>query len=300
MDRNERSRKILEASSLAFPWTKVGFVPPGLEVMRAVQSLRTPFQLPNLALNITKVPAGITAGLNGKALFGGLDWVSKLTAPMLRFTQAMARAGRELRLLDEAGWLPHYTTPFDDLEGLETAEDVAGFLEAHYRTHWSDVRASLEAHLLLYAVDDQAKASFRIALDLHEDGYHGAAVLHVFPAIERLARQELHNGQLSGFASQPQLRELAGKLYADQIEPGGFRGMALYQCLDDHLYSQLKTAEALEAARLDPVPNRHAAIHGLIDYDTHQSSVNALIMADYVLQVFGALKADSGSCDAAA
>ncbi len=299
MDRNERTRKILEASSKAYPWTRGAFTPPGLEVMTAVQRLGPSFQAPKLALNIPKFPV-ISSGLRGEALFGGLDRASKLTAPMLRFTEAMARAGRELRLLDEAGWLPHYTTPFDDLQSFETAEEVAGFLEAHYRERWSDVRASLEAHLGLYAVDDTAKGAFRKALDLHQDGHYGAAVLYVFPAIERLARQELHNGQLSGFASQPRLRELAGELYADQIEPGGFRGMALYQCLDDHLYSQLKTAEALEAARLDPIPNRHAAIHGLIDYDTHQSSVNALIMADYVLQVFTAVKADGGASDAAA
>lgn len=299
MDRDERAREILEASSKAYPWIRVAFMPPGLEVMNAVQRLGASFQVPRLPLNIPKFPV-ISLGLSGNPLLGGLDWVSKFTAPMLRFTEAMTRAGRELRLLDEAGWLPHYTTPFDDLEGFETAEEVARFLEAHYRECWSDVRASLEAHLDLYAVDDVAKGAFRKAFDLHQDGYYGAAVLYVFPAIERLARQELHQGRLSGFASQPQLRELAGQLYADQIEPGGFRGMALYQCLDDHLYSQLKTTEALETARLDPVPNRHAAIHGLIDYDTHQSSVNALIMADYVLQVFTAVKADVGCSDAAA
>lgn len=296
MDKHERTRRIFEASSKAFPWAKVPFTPPGLNIMRAVERLNTPFRVtklvPNLALNLPASP--LISGINTTALFGGLDWVTRMTAPMHRVLDFMAKAGRELQLLDEAGWLPHYTTPFERLEAVETADDLNAILDEHYRSNWAEVRASLESHLTLYGVDDKAKRVFRKALDLHEGGFYDAAVLYVFPEIERLARAELHDGKLDGFTSQRRLRELAGELYADQIEPGGFRGMTLFQCLDEHLYEQVKTVEKLEAARQDPVPNRHAAIHGLVDYDNHQSSINVLIMADYVLQVFSAVKASGG------
>lgn len=296
MDQHERTRRIFEASSKAFPWAKVPFTPPGLKIMQGLGHLNTPFRtinlVPKLALNLP--PSPVISVINTKALFGGLDWMTRMTAPMHRVLDFMSKAGRELKLFDEAGWLPHYTTPFERLETLEGAEALNALLDEHYRTNWAEVRASLESHLTLYGVDDKAKRVFRRAMDLHEGGFYDAAVLYIFPEIERLARAELHDGQLDGFTSQRRLRELASEFYSDQIQPGGFRGMTLFQCLDDHLYSRVKTADALEAARNDPVPNRHAAIHGLVDYDSHQSSVNVLIMADYVLQVFSAVKASGG------
>jgi hypothetical protein len=39
----------------------------------------------------------------------------------------------------------------------------------------------------------------------------------------------------------------------------------------------------------DAVPNRHAALHGYCVYDNAQSSLNALIMADYMLHLFDQL-----------
>jgi hypothetical protein len=291
-----RRRKILDAAAKANPWAKMRALPPEAGGLAFVGRLQTGFKSPLLAVGLA-TPIGL--GLGANVSFGVPDWVSRMSEPIGRLSNAMAKAGRELRLLDEAGWLPHYTMPFDLLEDLEDGHAVETTLHQHYEKQWPAVRQAFEDHLAVYVVDDQAKAAFRMALALHEAGFYRAVVLHVFPEIERLARCELHGGQLGGFASQPRLRELAGELYADQIDPGGFRGLALYQCLDDHLYTPVKTIEALDKAREDPVPNRHAAIHGLVAYDSRQSSVNALIMADYVLQVFAALRNGSDAPAAA-
>jgi hypothetical protein len=43
----------------------------------------------------------------------------------------------------------------------------------------------------------------------------------------------------------------------------------------------VKTPERLAEVAADPVPNRHAALHGLVVYSTRQASMNALIMAEY-------------------
>ena len=37
----------------------------------------------------------------------------------------------------------------------------------------------------------------------------------------------------------------------------------------------------------DPVPNRHAVIHGLISYSTAQNSINTLIMVDFMFHLIG-------------
>jgi hypothetical protein len=39
-----------------------------------------------------------------------------------------------------------------------------------------------------------------------------------------------------------------------------------------------------------PVPNRHVALHGHASYATLQSSINAIIMCDYILRAISILK----------
>ena len=48
-----------------------------------------------------------------------------------------------------------------------------------------------------------------------------------------------------------------------------------------HLYSNVKAPQRLSEVEADPVPNRHAALHGLVVYASAQASLNALIMAEY-------------------
>lgn len=43
--------------------------------------------------------------------------------------------------------------------------------------------------------------------------------------------------------------------------------------------------------RNTPAPNRHAALHGFLPYDTAKNSINMLVMADFLFQVICALKA---------
>jgi len=40
----------------------------------------------------------------------------------------------------------------------------------------------------------------------------------------------------------------------------------------------------------DPVPNRHAALHGIIVYRSFKNSLNAIFMTDYIFQVVDAVK----------
>jgi hypothetical protein len=47
------------------------------------------------------------------------------------------------------------------------------------------------------------------------------------------------------------------------------------------------------------VPNRHAAIHGLIVYNSFWHSLNAIFIADYAFQIIAAVKGQGkGSSEA--
>ena len=40
----------------------------------------------------------------------------------------------------------------------------------------------------------------------------------------------------------------------------------------------------------DPIPNRHAALHGLVIYSSMQNSLNSIFMTEFIFQVISALK----------
>jgi hypothetical protein len=56
------------------------------------------------------------------------------------------------------------------------------------------------------------------------------------------------------------------------------------------LYLHLRKADRIAVALADPVPNRHAAIHGLVSYTSLKSSLNAILVADYLLQALSTIK----------
>lgn len=183
------------------------------------------------------------------------------------------------------GWLPHASTPWAEVE-LANDADLHEVLDRYYDKNWSIVRRVFEDNILSHGVDNEAKATFREALDAHEAGLYRVTARALFPEIERVSRIELHGGQNRSFASQKELRDVVRTLLPRDLVPAGPGGLALGKRLVKHLYEKVETPDALAAFQVDPVPNRHAALHGLISYSTRQSSVNALIITDFV---FGAI-----------
>lgn len=211
----------------------------------------------------------------------------------------LARHARRAQLLDEAGWLPHYGMPFDRME--QCAGDVGAVHELlcrHYEERWSDVCGDIEARLAEYDIDKEAKATFVEAMSVHEEGFHRSVCRVLMPEIERVSRVELYEGKLRGISSLPLLRELAGQLPITAVEPGGFLAVNLVRRLSEHLYEDVWDEGSRRRFAEDPVPNRHAAVHGLVVYASKQNSLNAIFMADFIFQAIGALKRMAGSGDA--
>lgn len=199
-------------------------------------------------------------------------------------------------VFNKAGWLLHYTTPFDLIGDDITAAGLSDLLDDYYRRNWPQVSAEFRARLAALDVDGEAKATFCEALDAHGAGFYRATVRLLFPEIERVARIELLEGSLKGIASLKEVRKAAGEqLGLSDLEPmGGGPVIAQFARMSGHLYEEAKTPELVAKLAGDPVPNRHAAVHGLVEYRTLQSSLNALIMTEFMFQVVTALKAVRG------
>lgn len=239
------------------------------------------------------------------------DQLARLTSPIVKeferqreaiqpFWDAIHKSSAECERIEGAGWLPHYTTPPEllEIEGLD-AVLLDQAIGRYYQTQWAEVKEAFLRRLATYDIDDEAKQTFSVAIAMHEAGFYRGTSRLLFPEFERIARKELHAGAMYTITSQDTLREEAGNLCPSEVEPAGVYGMTLFTRLTNHLYAHTRTAADLSAIAADPVPNRHAALHGLLAYDTPKNSINMLIMADFVFQVISALKRNAAASNAA-
>ena len=203
----------------------------------------------------------------------------------------LARYAQRAQALDEAGWLPHHSMPFERMEECAgDADAIHRLLCRHYREQWSDVRRDIETRVAEYDIDDEAKATFAEVLNAHEAGFYRSVCRVLMPEIERVSRVELHGDRLNGIASQPVLRELTGRLPISAVEPSGFLALNLFRRFSKHLYEHVWDEDSRRRFAEDPVPNRHAVVHGLVLYSSMQNSLNAIFMADFIFQAIGSLK----------
>ncbi|RZJ47370.1 MAG: hypothetical protein EON87_01145 [Brevundimonas sp.] len=185
--------------------------------------------------------------------------------------------------LDRSGWLPHYTTPFHLLDPAEQDPAVARRIVGHYyEAEWPAVEAAFRRRLCDHGFDAETLATFDEALVAHRHGLYRATPRTLFPDIERRAREVLGNdGLTSSQASLRDLRRAVDSLGVDNFSRTGVLSPKLYRMFAEHLYSNVKTLKRVAELKGDPVPNRHAALHGLVVYANGQASLNALIMAEY-------------------
>jgi len=191
------------------------------------------------------------------------------------------------KLLEEAGWLPHYTTPeLDPSMEVEAADEA---ISRYYQEAWPAVEDAFLRRLASWRIDDEAKACFEEALAAHRSGLYRVAPRLLFPEIERLARTEL-GSLLEVTASQRQFRHAASEMGSENFVRTGILTLRLFGAFSNRIYAKVETNAELESVRADPVPNRHAVVHGLAVYNTQKSSLNALIIAEFVLLTVDAVK----------
>ena len=186
--------------------------------------------------------------------------------------------------LDKVGWLPHPSVPYRLVEGC--GDDLSLLdrrIADYYRTRWIEIRDEMTSSLAEYHIDDEARATSREALAAHEAGLYRCVCRLLFPEIERMidagrrvgSRKMLQELTESGDPRDRELRELFDWVMLERLRT--------------HAYGQVDEGEQ-ERFERDPVPNRHAAMHGLVAYSTHKHSMNMLILTDYVFRILPPIK----------
>jgi hypothetical protein len=229
-----------------------------------------------VATQLSTVSQQLAASLG--PFFDRLRELSDAWAPHLakwvEVAPRLAEWSRTVDILNEVGWLPYHSAPFHHVDECENDLDLLDTrFSEYYRTQWSEIRADMESRLEGYHIDDEARETFREALAAHEAGLYRCVCRVLFPEIERMIG--------AGYRSKPLLEKLTGK---GDLADYAFRerfGIVLFDRLVEHVYESGRR----EKCEQNPVPNRQAAMHGLVSYSTHKHSMNMLILTDYIFQI---------------
>lgn len=255
----------------------------------AIQALnvRPVFPMLNVAREISERCAQAFNGVNLQ-----FRSISDQFKPLQEVMERLVRQDARCQRLETAGWMSHPSSPWHllDDESL-SVEALNSEVETYYQENWSSVRNGFVKAVAELDIDDEAKATFLDALSAHEAGLFRCVARTLFPEIERVSRSELHDGAMDKIASQPKLKDAISNLCPSDIAQDGILGMRLYRKLISHLYVSMPTPETVATIAADPVPNRHAAVHGYVSYNTLRHSINALIIAEYLLYAITAIKA---------
>lgn len=252
--------------------------------------------------------SGLLAALGQhlESLVPRLQQFTKTIAPVLqKLSSEFKKWDVSSEVLRKAGWIPHYTTPFDLIAKIgEDLDAVRNQLLHYYGSNWKEIRQTIEARLADYQIDEEAKATMREALDAHEAGLYRCVCRVLFPEIERVFRTKLPDGQTGHIRYEKLVRNLVDD---EEKSLGDFMSEGLYELdIFGHLTKHLRDEDESESSKFvygvfqrvgneedrerlkqNPVPNRHAAIHGFVTYDSPQNSLNAIFIADYIFRIIG-------------
>ena len=187
------------------------------------------------------------------------------------------------QLASELGWVVHHSLPIDLLDNVHD-DDLDEAIMAHYRAKWSDFRRETELDTNEYLVDQDTKETVIQALQAHEIGLYRVVPRTLMAEIERVIRVQLR-GKIVG-------RELNVKetilSEVDDLPMSSFHDLtsSTMQCeaFEGHLYEKINDENDRSRFADNPIPNRNAALHGLVPYSSEKSSLNSIFLMDFVLQ----------------
>lgn len=190
--------------------------------------------------------------------------------------------------MKSAGIIPHQTAPWADFDHL-SAESFPAIVLEHYSANWDRIEQAFSDEVSLHKISDETRLAFTEALHCHRNGFYRASVLTLLPAIEREFRLAAQIGPSFQAASLKELREKIKDVpYIDINRPIG--PAYLFGIFDTHLYESVKTQDDVDRFMKNPIPNRHAAIHGLVSYTSSLNSINAIILAEYLFFIISKVR----------
>ena len=211
--------------------------------------------------------------------------VFSLSPTLVEFFESF-RKGMQL---ENNGWSPHRTFPRHLLTEIDSSDVTDEIILDYYRDNWVWIREIIEEDISEYLVDDDAKGALHQALVAHEKGLYRLVCATLFAEMERALRVCLYDNQVGRISIVKQIKDNFGVL-PSAVFPDRALGLVGFRQLINHVYESIPTDADRERFSDSPVPNRHAAIHGLVTYSSEKSSLNTIFIAAYFFQLLTATK----------
>ena len=187
------------------------------------------------------------------------------------------------QLASELGWVVHHSLPIDLLDNVHD-DDLDEAIMAHYRAKWSDFRRETELDTNEYLVDQDTKETVIQALQAHESGLYRLVSPTLMVEIERVTKVQLR-GKIVDRGLNVKETILSE---VDDLPMSSFHDLTSstmqYETFEGHLYEQIDDENDRSRFADNPIPNRHAALHGRVPYSSEKSSLNSIFLMDFVLQ----------------
>ncbi|ULB11821.1 hypothetical protein ORIO_18455 [Cereibacter azotoformans] len=209
-----------------------------------------------------------------------LEGFRLILSEFLSIGRDLAKVHGKVKTLEAAGFLPHKTMPWQSFDEPHDKDDIAKIVKDYYNANWGRIQSEMEASIQLLNIDSDARLAFCEALRAHGLGMYRSVVRNLMCEVERLVRVELANSDFGSRQSQEFL-SLIGHLPVGYTLDFDF-GTWIYLRISEHIYKSIKDPQERERFVQDPIPNRHAAIHGIICYDRFEHSLNTIILAHFL------------------
>lgn len=210
------------------------------------------------------------------------------TAEQLEIFKQLSELEIQKRALERIGLLPHRSMPASLL--AEPDDDVLrSSLQQHYTENWERICENIRERVNSFDIDDEAKAVMGEALEAHRNGHYRSVCRLLLPEIERVARVELEGNRAGRVDMKKVMVNAALDLPLSKTRLNGYFALLLFDHLAEHLYVHVDEKNRLQLEQ-DPVPNRHAAIHGIVVYRSFWNSLNVIFMTDFAFQLMAAVK----------
>ena len=213
----------------------------------------------------------------------------KLVELSQTFTPYIEALENHLEIVDAfeaTGWLPHRSTSHLHYHLLNENKQYAyELLSNHYQNNWNDILQNIESNISEYNIDFELEEAFNEIISAHRAGYYRCVCRAIFPEIERVVLSYPSDDNENTLNPAKRILKFIEKEYIKEFIKNDPFDIVAFKTSIEHLYKNTK-GSSLSDFEHNPVPNRHATVHGLISYSTMQHSLNSIIMADNIFSIF--------------
>ena len=198
------------------------------------------------------------------------------------YVHALLIEEKNRKIFARTSWLPSPSYPVSIFNNCsDNITDLDKLIEAHYRKHWPSFRKDFKAKVEnCKHLDEESKGCFLEALEAHQNSYYRLVPRSLIPEFERIFRLNLLDGN-PGKLSDSKIKATLENDSEFSYIVDSYSDFSIIEKFSNYLYENVNKRNINSYKE---IPNRHAALHGVVPYSTFKNSMNMLILAEYFLR----------------